>query len=287
MWTADKLVYRGEDDFVRAYQGSELVWYRDRNKIFYTSTDDQVVTPNDSSGFGSRIVSNTYSGGQGIIVCERPITTIGRSVFNNCSTLESIIIPEGVVDIQSWAFADTSLSSITIPSTVDLIYGEAFQYVKTPVTVTISPYNTRYKDYGTNGIYETVNNRLTLYQGFVNTVIYSDTLDISAGAFRWYDNMTSKLIPQGVNTLENYCFEYTGLVNVSIPSSVSYIGLRAFGDCSSLTEVRVAATVPPSASKYMFENTPSNMIIKVPHSSLQYYLTADGWREYASQIVDM
>lgn len=26
MWNADKIVYRNDDSFVRAYQGSELVW---------------------------------------------------------------------------------------------------------------------------------------------------------------------------------------------------------------------------------------------------------------------
>ena len=68
MWTADKLVYRGEDDFIKAYQGSELVWYRDRNKIFYTSTDGSIITPyvgtGDEYGFGANIVSNTYSDGK-------------------------------------------------------------------------------------------------------------------------------------------------------------------------------------------------------------------------------
>ena len=26
MWNADKIVYRNDDSFLRAYQGSELVW---------------------------------------------------------------------------------------------------------------------------------------------------------------------------------------------------------------------------------------------------------------------
>ena len=61
MWNADKIVYRGDDSFVRAYQGGELIWEKpsSNNKIFYTSTDGQIVTPHRIDGFGSNIISNT------------------------------------------------------------------------------------------------------------------------------------------------------------------------------------------------------------------------------------
>ena len=28
MWKADKLIYNGDDSYVMAYQGNELVWYK-------------------------------------------------------------------------------------------------------------------------------------------------------------------------------------------------------------------------------------------------------------------
>lgn len=123
MWTADKLVYRGEDDFIRAYQGSELVWYRDRNKIFYTSTDGNIITPyisdGDEYGFGANIVSNTYSGGQGVILFDGNVTKIGRKAFQNKTTLLSIDIPYSVTKINTLAFDGCEyLTSIVIPDSV-------------------------------------------------------------------------------------------------------------------------------------------------------------------------
>ena len=45
-------------------------------KINYTSTDGQIVTPYNTSAFGgATIVSNTYSGGHGEIVFDKPLTT--------------------------------------------------------------------------------------------------------------------------------------------------------------------------------------------------------------------
>ena len=35
MWNADKIVYRNDDSFVRAYQGSELVWEKIPNNTIY------------------------------------------------------------------------------------------------------------------------------------------------------------------------------------------------------------------------------------------------------------
>ena len=60
MWVADKLIYRGDESFVRAYQGNSLVWGRNTTKIIYTSKDGQVVNPYDSTVFGgANILSNT------------------------------------------------------------------------------------------------------------------------------------------------------------------------------------------------------------------------------------
>ena len=133
MWTADKLVYRGEDDFIKAYQGSELVWYRDRNKIFYTSTDGSIITPyvgtGDEYGFGANIVSNTYSGGQGVILFDGNVTKIGREAFQNKTKLLSIDIPYGVTKINTLAFDSCeNLRSIVIPDSVTEIGGHILSY---------------------------------------------------------------------------------------------------------------------------------------------------------------
>ena len=92
-WIADKLVYRNEDDFIRAYWGDELVWekYMPNNKIYYTSTDSNIVVPfrdgrgptgdDYTAGFGSRVVSNIYND-FGILTFDNDVTTVNYGFTN-------------------------------------------------------------------------------------------------------------------------------------------------------------------------------------------------------------
>lgn len=152
MWTADKVIYRNEDDFVRAYQYDTLVWEKvSQNVIFYTSTDGQLVTPIEEgipfigqNNTSANIVSNTYSNGLGIIVLDIPlikindnafwgkttlksivipstVTILGDSCFYGCRGMTSVTIPSSVTTIGQSAFATCGLSSITIPSSVTSI----------------------------------------------------------------------------------------------------------------------------------------------------------------------
>ena len=124
MWNADKIVYRGDDSFVRAYQGSELVWEKiPNNTIYYTTTDNQII--NIPSGYywgdGVEIVSNTYND-VGVIIFSGDVDTISSSSsgpFRGITRLLTITLPSSVDNIQSYAFAEcSSLKEIEIPSKV-------------------------------------------------------------------------------------------------------------------------------------------------------------------------
>ena len=94
-------------------------------EIHYTSTDGNIVTPLD--WFGVPIKSNTYENGKGVIVLNGYAARFNDNVFNSCSTLKSIIIPEGIREIGEGVFTDCSnLSSITIPNSVTQIGVGAF-----------------------------------------------------------------------------------------------------------------------------------------------------------------
>lgn len=96
-------------------------------KIYYTSTDGQVVIPNRTDVFGANIVSNRYENGVGVITFDGRITSIGYGAFNPCWNLASIIIPNSVTSIGSWAFRCCDcLTSVTIPDSVTEIGALAF-----------------------------------------------------------------------------------------------------------------------------------------------------------------
>ena len=87
------------------------------NEIWYTSSNEDVVTPYKTDVFGANIVSNTYENGKGIIKFDNSVTYIGNTAFIG-SSLTSITIGESVTSIGGYAFAGCeTLTSITYEGT--------------------------------------------------------------------------------------------------------------------------------------------------------------------------
>ena len=80
--------------------------------------------------------------------------------------------------------------------------------------------------------------------------------------------------------------ECANLASVTIPSSVTTIGTRAFEHCSDLTDVYVGwtNTLPSLASNIFFGVTLSGVVLHVPAGTESKYNTASVWRDF--RIVD-
>lgn len=62
------------------------------DEIWYTSTDENVVTPYSTNVFGAYIISNTYSGGKGVIKFNGNVTSIESYAFQNCKWLQELYV---------------------------------------------------------------------------------------------------------------------------------------------------------------------------------------------------
>ena len=308
MWNADKLVYRGKDDFIRAYQGGELVWEKSpsNNKIFYTSTDGQVITPRtDMYGWGANIVSNTYDE-FGVIEFDGDVKRFPNQAFYNYQNLKSIVIPDSVIRLGQYALGTCkSLISVKIGSGVKNIWECAF----------IDCYNLKSIELPES--VETIETNAFASCGFTSIVIPGGVKTIGSGAFSYCKSLTSVVFSYGIITIGKEAFRgCIKLVSVDIPDSVFRIGDQAFY-CpseyqSSLTTVNIGNSVtdigygafeynrnlisitinavkPPvlggneSFGGGVFDGSFAD--IRVPKESVDVYKTSPKWSYYADRIV--
>lgn len=302
----------GNSQVRKIFLGSNLIWDLVKpvvpsNKILYTSSDGNIVTPYKTNAFGANIVSNTYNNGRGIMVFDDKVTTIGYFAFSSCSTLTSITIPNSVTTIGNYAFCwCSSLTSVNIPDNVTTIGNSAFSNCKSLTNITIPNRVTTIEQeafrYCSSLTSVTIGNNVTKIGLWVFTGCSSMTEFIGKfaednGRILVVDGIlkafapvgiTEYNIPDSVTIIGDESFEsYNSLKSVTIPNSVTSIGMSAFYGCAGLTSVYCKATTPPSLGHDdVFDNNGSGRKIYVPTESVDTYKSETHWNEYANQIVE-
>ena len=245
--------------------------------IFYTSSDNNIVTPAAADAFGAAIVSNEYVGSKGILIFDDNVTQIGDNAFKNCSTLTGITIPETVTGIGDYAFdgctnlgsPNTPVSmtqmlramipfrsgetSIVIPDSVTSIGDYAFQNCTSLTSITIPNSVT---SIGT-GAFSGCNN-------LSNIDIPDSVTNLGDNLFAGCKGLTSIVIPYGVTEIDDGAFaECSELVSVTIPETVTSIGRSAFESCFKLTDVMIPSSVT-SIGHSAFASCTSLTSIEIP-----------------------
>ncbi len=193
-----------------------------------------------------------------IIPDDGSVTSIGDDAFFVCDGLTSITIPNSVTSIGSGAFENCSaLTSITIPDSVTCIGGFSFAYCYGLTSIAIGSGVTDDLDDAfhscsenlesitvaeDNIYYHSVNNCLietaskTLILGCKNSIIPADgSVTSIGGAFEECSSLTSLTIPNSVTFIGVDAFRgCTGLTSITIPDSVTSIGNNAFDFCDNL-----------------------------------------------------
>ena len=207
---------------------------------------------------------------------------IDTEAFCNSTSVNRVVLPNGIKEIRARAFANSSLTRINLPDSLTLIDETAFT---NPENITVTIYrSSRFYDWAvekgfvidngfaplTDFTFESIddtNCRIKKYIGVGGRVVIPDTdsdgrlvKEISPSAFEHCSGLTEVVLPSTLEKLGDRAFAYcTELTAVNIPASLNglvYSGTiyGAFYKCTSLTSVTLEegwVTIP----KYLFADS--------------------------------
>ena len=246
---------------------------------------------------------------------------IRGATFAYCTSLKSIIIPEGTTSITSGAFSNcTSLEYVSIPSSCTKIKADAFKYCINLKTILLPTSITEIGNYAFShcSSLKTIHlaNSLTkigicafsdclcletiYYQGTVyqwESISKGNSWDYNTGAYvieytlqpglnytlidnKYYSVKyveksveTTVIIPSTYNGLpvkvieDNAFYNCTNITSISLPDSITHIGVSAFNNCTNLVNINIPESVI-KIGEYAFYNCTKIKHIKlsaIPH----------------------
>lgn len=158
----------------------------------------------------------------------KPVTTIGNLAFAYKQNLETVVIPNNVIEIGDSAFfGATGLKNLSIGASVKTIKDSAFRDASSLTKV----------------------------------VIPNSVLDIHASAFMNAANLHDLTLGTAVTAIGRQAFQNTRLKTVVIPDSVTTIGDDAFSGSNDLANVTIGAAVA-SIGNSAFDTTFTNLTVR-------------------------
>ncbi len=236
----------GEDAFKNRYKITSISIPKTVKYIRWSAFDGCRNLTSITLGSITYIPDDAFSGHENLkkVVIPGTVEEIGNmywnsimtGAFENCTSLETVIIEDGVEEIGALTFAGcTSLKEIVIPRSVTDMGRQVFagctslERIDIPDSITVLGGDKEW---------------FLDCTGLKSVTIPDSIISISGGVFKGCTGLTEITIPDGVTEIGEYAFSgCTGLTSITIPESVTEIGSGAFEDCSRLTEIHIPDSV--------------------------------------------
>ena len=249
-----KKVYRDEYDLLNVacydkIDGFKINYKKNTEGHCYAAcngfTDEGCVKVTDA-GDGTLAIVQYYGNDKEFVIPSEidgiPVTEIYGNAFEGCKSLTSVTIPDTVTTIYYEAFLDCPmLKEVTIPASVEEISDHAFGYLRSGYDENYNAIYTKVDGFKINytknseGHYYAADNGFTdedCLKTYIVDMGEVDTIGISGFAG---SNITSFVIPEEIDGqkvvgIDSDAFIHCPMLKeITVPTSVTYIGEHAFG----------------------------------------------------------
>ena len=176
-----------------------------------------------------------------LVVVEGTVDSVGDYAFYGMGNLTSVTLEAGVESIGQWAMACCSdLESVTIPGSVTEMEENIF--ASCPLLAAAGPVGSGKEiEYGWT---EAIPDHAVQNADNLTGVSFPSTLtEIGEYAFDGCTALAVANLPENLETIGNHAFSRTDLARAILPDTVTSLGVSAYEDCASLTQVSLSCTL--------------------------------------------
>lgn len=243
----------------------------------YTGSAAELVIPSELDGYTvTRIMNYAFQNCDTLtsVTVGEGIMFIGTGAFENCTSLVRITIPDSVTHIEGNAFTGCeALTGIAIPDSVISIVSSAFWKCESLTSISVAKDNPKYSS--ENGVlFDKNKTELVAYPAGKSDAEYripESVTRIGLGAFYLCASLTGITMGDRVTDIDAYAFyRCESLTNITLPNGVTSIGFSAFFRCKSLTSVVIPDSVT-SIGEWAFRDCDALTLYGCPGSCAETY----------------
>lgn len=197
----------GETVTVRGYVG------KDTEAVIPSTLGGKKVTEIGYSAFGGHY---TYSSSLESVVIPEGVTVINEMAFDRSPGIKNITLPNSLATIGKKAFAETSLTDVTIPDNVTTIGDDIFCACSSIASITVGENNKNFRS--------------------IDGILFnSDMTELIC--YPYAKENESYEIPDGVTTIRTGAVSCMSLKSITMPKSVTTVCSEGFAGSISLETV--------------------------------------------------